>query len=149
MRHAVIAIALLATVGCKKSGGTTTPDGDGDGGARAKRVTLAWGLQHAGGSAEVYLQATDERGHQISHPLGKFEGACNELVPVPPTMGSSLLAVACKSGPTGWQLDVIPRNGLLIVMKLRIDDGVQPDPMNAEQLAEISVPPDAKIEAAR
>ena len=145
MRHVVIAIALLA-VGCKKSGGTTTPEGgDGGGGGRAKRITLAWGLQHGGSSADVFLQTTDERGHQVSHPLGKFDGACNELKPVPPTLAGSVMSLACKAGPTGWQLDAVPRNGRVIVMKLRIDDGVQPDPMSATQLAEIAVPPDAAI----
>ncbi|MCX5741466.1 MAG: hypothetical protein NT062_03090 [Proteobacteria bacterium] len=108
-------------------------------------MTLSWGLQPQDRSTQVFLAATDERGAQVSHPIGTFPGTCGTITPAPEL--HSLLSVSCKDGATGVQIDVVARPDRVIVTRMRIDDGVAPDPTTREQLAEIMAPDGAKIEA--
>ena len=60
----------------------------------------------------------------------------------------ALIALTCKDGATGIELHVIDRRDRVLVLKMRVDDGIKPDPMAREQIAEIEIPLGAKIEAA-
>jgi hypothetical protein len=150
MRTVLLASALVIA-GCGKKG-STTPKSDGSGSGtdsgntRARRMTLSWGLSPGdGGQTEVYLAATDERGGQVSHPMGTYPGTCQPVTPTPQAM----LSVICKNGATGIEIDVLQRPDRVIVTKLRVDDGVAVDYSNREPFTEVMAPGGALIEAGR
>ena len=154
MHRLVIALALLGA--CHKTKPATTAgagsgsgsaDGSGDEAPFARRVAISWGISQQAKTADVYLAATDERGQQVSHPLGSFPGTCTVVTAAKGMQ--ALIALACKDGATGIELHAIDRRDRVIILKMRADDGVKPDPMAREQIAEIEVPLGAKIEAAK
>lgn len=140
-----LAIALASLVAC--SGGAQEKPSRVPGTPMlAKRVSVAWGISQQGEMADLYLQTTDETGSQVSHELGRWKGTCAPATPGPAM--NALIALDCKTGSTGTELQVVTHGGdELIVMKLGIDDGAMPDPMAREEVKRIKVPLGAKIEA--
>ena len=111
----------------------------------AKKMLVSWGIQQGASSADVFLQTTDETGKQVSHPLGPFPGQCATVTPAEDM--DAIIVVDCKDGATGTQLQVVHRDPDVIVLKLRIDDGVTPDPMAREELMRVKVPAGASVSA--
>ena len=141
-----IALALAACSGSAKKEDTTTGGGGGGTPILAKRDSLSWGVTPQGEMADLFLQTTDETGHQVSHELGRWKGTC---APVdPPTGMNALIALDCRTGGTGTQLQALLHGGdEIIIMKLGIDEGVTPDPMAREEVKRIKIPLGAKVEA--
>src|SRR5437762_370831 len=145
MKRLAFALAL-SLIGC--SGASKKEDTTGGGGTpiAAKRATLSWGVTQDGEMADLFLQTTDETGHQVSHELGRWKGICSKVVPDPSM--NALIALDCRTGGTGTELQALAHGGdEIIVMKLGIDQGVTPDPMAREEVKRIKVPLGAKIEA--
>jgi hypothetical protein len=139
-----LVIVLLVVVACsgKSKQDATSPD---DGPVLAKKLHLSWGIRAQASSADVFLQTTDETGRQVSHPLGTFAGQCAKSSPAE-TM-RALTGVRCMDGATGVELHAVVRDADIIVLKLRVDDGVTPDPMAREELTRIRFPVGAAIDA--
>ena len=139
-------VGLASLAACPSKKGSTTGAGSGSGEAvYAKKISLAWGIQQGASSAEIFLQTTDETGKQVSHPIGTIKGTCSASTPAE-TM-KAIIAVQCKDGATGTELHAVVQLPSVIVLKLRIDDGVTPDPMAREELTRIAVPTGASIVA--
>jgi hypothetical protein len=147
MTRLAIALVLGTMIGC--SGSAKQPARTGGGGGEtivAKRVSLSWGISQDGEMADLFLQTTDETGSQVSHELGRWKGICTKVVP--PANMNALIALDCRTGATGTQLQAVMHGGdEVIVVKLGIDDGAVPDPMAREEVKRIKVPLGAKIEA--
>jgi hypothetical protein len=148
-----LAILLALSGACHKTKPTTATAGSGSGSGSgtstapfAKRMAMSWGISQQPNSADIFLATTDERGAQVSHPLGTFPGTCSATKAAAEMQ--ALIALTCKDGATGIELHVIDRRDRVLVLKMRIDDGIKPDPMAREQIAEIEIPLGAKIEAA-
>lgn len=147
---AFVALAGLATLAaCPSKKAATTTGGTGSGSdtgpVLTKKISLSWGIQQGATSGEIFLQTTDETGKQVSHPVGTFKGTCSAVTPAEAM--KAILAVHCKDGATGIELDAVVQMGSVIVLKLRIDDGVTPDPMAREEVTRIPVPTGAAIVA--
>lgn len=145
MKRLAFALAL-SLAAC--SGSAKKPETTGGGGTPivAKRVSLSWGISQQGEMADLFLQTTDETGHQVSHELGRWKGVCQKVVPDPSM--NALIALDCRTGGTGTELQALMHGGdEVIVVKLGIDEGVTPDPMAREEVKRIKVPLGAKIEA--
>ena len=140
-----IALALAACSGSSKKEDTTRGGGGGTP-IIAKRVSLSWGVTQQGEMADLFLQTTDETGHQVSHELGRWKGACQKVEPA--TAMNALIALDCRTGATGTQLQALLHGGdEIIIMKLGIDNGVTGDPMAREEVKRIKIPLGAKVEA--
>lgn len=157
-RSLMLILALAALGACHKSHGTTPASGSGsgsgssspDGTDRApggRRVIFSFGTSPQGKSTDVYLAMTDERGAQTSRALGTYAGTCAPATAAPAM--EAMLALDCKDGATGWELQLIDRRDRVLVLKLRLDDGVKPDPMGRDPIDEIVVPPGAGIDVAK
>lgn len=142
---AVVGLATLAACPSKKGATTGTGSGSDTGAVLVKKISLAWGIQQGATSAEIFLQTTDETGKQVSHPIGTFKGTCSAVTPAEAMR--AILALQCKDGATGIELDAVVQIPSVIVLKARIDDGVTPDPMAREELTRIPVPTGASIVA--
>ena len=141
-------LAFLALVGCSGSKNKQDPSATGSGSGSAvyaKKVLVGWGITPQGASSEVFLQTTDETGKQVSHALGSHKGTCSATTPAPDM--KALLALQCKEGATGTELQAVVQGNQIIVMKMRIDDGVIADPMAREELTRIVAPSGAAIVA--
>jgi hypothetical protein len=148
MTRLAIALALGTLIGCSGSSRQTSTGGSGGGGTPiiAKRVSLSWGVTPQGEMADLYLQATDETGQQVSHDLGRWKGDCAPITPAPEM--KALIALACRTGGTGTELQAVQQGGdEIVILKMGIDEGVTPDPMAREEVKRIKVPLGAKIEA--
>ncbi len=142
-----LALALFLATACS---GTSKQDtqGPGSGSGSAvlvKKVLLSWGITQQATTAELFLQVTDETGKQVSHPVGAYDGQCAVTTPGPDM--DAIIGVACKNGATGIELHAVIRESSVIVVKLRVDDGVTPDPMAREEVTRVPVPVGAAIEA--
>ncbi len=138
-----ISLAALGLCGCGGSSASTRPTQDEP--SLIKRAAISWGLTAAGSSTDVYLSVTDETGRTTSHSLGRHDGECSVLSGRRSATGA-ITAVLCKRGDVGTELDVVPRPGMLIVLKLPYVAGAEPDPLAGEEAAHIAVPVGAKIE---
>lgn len=146
MTRLAIAFALAAVVGCSGSAKPTTTGGGSGTPMLAKKVSVSWGISQQGDMADLYLQTTDETGAQVSHELGRWKGTC--AVATAAAGMNALIAVDCRTGGTGTELQAVQHGGdEIIVMKLGIDEGVAPDPMAREEVKRIKIPLGAKIEA--
>jgi hypothetical protein len=148
MRLAIACVVLVAACSGKS---TQDPQRGGDGAGPgptvlAKKLVLSWGIQQATSAANVFVQLTDETGKQVSHPLGSFAGQCTTITPA--DQMKAISGVACKDGARGIELHAVARDGSIIVVEMRADDGVPPDPMAREELMRVKVPSGAAIEAA-
>jgi hypothetical protein len=150
MTRLVIALALATVFGCPGKGNqpTTTTTGTGDPTAPvAKRILVSWGVQPADQQmTDVFLALTDETGKVVSHPLGRWKGSCTPGTPAPEM--KALTALVCRTGGTGTELHAVTQGGAeIIVLYMRFDEGVTPDPMAREEVKRIKVPVGAAIEA--
>lgn len=150
MTRLVITLAFLVSCsGAAKSGAT----GAGEGASvLAKKVVLSWGIEKHGEVSDVFLATTDETGKQVSHPVGSYQGDCTVITPAPEM--NAITGVACRTGrtgrtgETGTELHAVVQGGAdVVIVKLRVDSGVTPDPMAREEVTHVSVPLGAKIEA--
>jgi len=145
-----LAIALVFVMSCSgtaKPGSTTAGGGGSEAPLVIKRIALSWGIEKQGEMADIFLATTDETGKQVSHPLGRYKGACSVIAP--PKEMNAVSGVACRTGGTGTELHavVVERGDAVVVLKMGIDEGVKPDPMAREQVIQVPVPLGAKIEA--
>jgi hypothetical protein len=146
MTRLAIALAVFGLAACS---GAAKPSTTGSGSGTpilAKKLSLSWGISQQGEMADLFLQITDETGKQVSHELGRWKGTC-AAVPAPAGM-NALIALDCRTGGTGTELQAITHGGdEIIVVKLGIDQGVTPDPMAREEVKRIKVPLGVAIEA--
>jgi hypothetical protein len=140
----VVALASLAACP-KKKASTTTGSGSDSTSVLAKKISVSWGIQQGASSAEIFLQMTDETGKQVSHPIGTFKGTCAAITPAE-TM-KALIGAQCKDGATGTELHGVVQGASVVVLKLRIDEGVTPDPMAREEVTRVAVPTGAAVVA--
>jgi hypothetical protein len=139
----VLLVSLVSGCGGKGKAGTA---GSGDGMAiMAKKMTLAWGIQQHGDSADIFLATTDETGAQVSHTIGTFPGQCVKIVPAR-EMGA-VIGLACAAGSSGLELHAVQHDADVVILKLKTDQGVTSDPMAREEITRITAPAGAKIEA--
>ena len=141
----LVCILSLAACGGKKASTTTTGSGSDHGPVLTKKMSVSWGITSEATSAEIFLQTTDETGHQVSHSVGTFKGTCSAVTPAPEM--KALIAVRCKDGATGTELHAVVQGNIIIVVKMRVDDGVTPDPMAREEVTRVTLPGDASITA--
>lgn len=144
MRLAILFVVVAACSGKSKPGPTT--GGTGSGSAYlAKMVHVTWGITQQASGAEVFLQTTDETGRQVSHPLGSFEGQCSVITPAADMKAVS--GVSCKTGGISMELHAVVREPDIIVLKLRVDEGITPDPMAREEVTRVRIPTGAGVDA--
>jgi len=154
MARLVITLALVAACsgGARNATGSHEPDrkgsaaGSGEVAAPgAKRFAVSWGIEQHGGAADLFLATTDETGKQVSHPLGTYQGVCSVITPAKEM--NAVTGVGCKDGATGTELHMIVEHGQeVVVVKLRVDEGVKQDPMAREEVTRIKVPLGAKVQ---
>ena len=143
MKRFVLAIVLVAAC----SGGKNKQDTTGSGSALyAKKISVSWGISPKGSSAEVFLQTTDETGKQTSYPVGTFEGTCQIIKPAEEM--KALTGVNCTAGNAGVELHAVVNDADIVVLKLKVQVGVTPDPMAREEVTRVKAPSGASIEAA-
>jgi hypothetical protein len=148
MRLALAFVLVVAACSGKSkqatsSGGTGS---DGSGTFLAKKVIVSWGIEQQGASGNVYLQTTDETGRQVSHSVGTYPGQCVKTSPAPEM--KAIIAAICKDGATGTELHAVQQDADLIVLKMRIEDGVAADPMAREEVTRVKTPTGASVTAA-
>lgn len=154
MARLVIALALVAACsgGARNATGPHEPDrkgsaaGSGEVAAPgAKRFAVSWGIEQHGSAADLFLATTDETGKQVSHPLGTYQGVCSVITPAKEM--NAVTGVGCRDGATGTELHAIVEHGQeIVVVKLRVDEGVKQDPMAREEVTRIKVPLGAKVQ---
>lgn len=148
-RLAIVAfVAAGALAGCPgkhKQGSTSPATGSGSSTVLAKKLVVTWGITQGATSAEIFLQTTDETGHQVSRSAGTYKGTCSATKPAPEM--KALSAVICKDGATGTEIDAVTQVNEIIVLKLRIDDGVTPDPMAREEVLRVDIPVGIAVES--
>lgn len=141
MMRLAIPLVLGAAAAC---GGKAKHDtGAGSGSAPAlyaKKLSVAWTIQPTGDKSDVFLAATDETGSAVSYPLGSYDGLCTVIKPAPEMQ--AVTGVRCANA----ELDVVANPDAVIVLKLRLEPGVTPDPMAREEVTRIKAPPGAKVE---
>jgi len=156
MARLVIALALVAACsgGARNATGPHEPDrkgptaGSGEVAAPgARKLAVSWGIEQHGSAADVFLATTDETGKQVSHPLGTYQGVCAVITPAKEM--NAVTGVGCRDGATGTELHAIVERGHeqeIIVVKLRVDEGIKQDPMAREEVTRIKVPLGAKVQ---
>lgn len=154
MARLVIALALVAACsgGARNATGPHEPDhkgsaaGSGEVAAPgAKRFAVSWGIEQHGSAADLFLATTDETGKQVSHPLGTYRGVCSVITPAKEM--NAVTGVGCRDGATGTELHaIVEHDQEVVVVKLRVDEGVKQDPMAREEVTRIKVPLGAKLQ---
>jgi hypothetical protein len=150
MARLVIALALVAACsGAARNGtGQNDPkDGAASGAVaapRAKTFAVSWGIEQHGSKADVFLATTDETGKQVSHPLGTYQGVCSVITPGKEM--NAVTGVGCRDGATGTELHAVIQREDIVILKLRVDQGVKQDPMAREEVTRIQVPLGAKLQ---
>jgi hypothetical protein len=137
-----LAIACLVACSGKAKQGPTTA-GSGSQAIYAKKTSLSWGITPGSGSADVFLQLTDEKGAQTSYPLGTYQGECKVIKPAAELKAPT--GVACMTGGTGIELDAVIDGAQVIVVKGKSDVGVTPDPMAREEVTRASATPGSAV----
>ena len=145
MKPIVLALVLCAACSAGKKKSDTTQAGSGSA-LYAKRLVVSWGIAPKGSSAEVFLQTTDETGKQVSYPVGTFEGTCQLIKPAEDM--KALNGVNCTAGNAGTELHAVVNDADIVVLKLKVQVGVTPDPMAREEVTRVKAPSGASIEAA-
>lgn len=116
----------------------------------AKRVIVGWGFQPEGqGDAtmtDVFLATTDETGKQVSHPLGRFKGVCEKIVPAKEM--NAITGAACRTSGGGTELHATVQGSNILVLQMGTMPGATPDPMAREQIKSVAFPLGAAVEPA-
>lgn len=139
-----IALAILLATACsggKPKQGKPT----GSGAIYAKKLVVTWGIQAKGKAADVFLQTTDETGKQVSYPVGTYDGECKVIKPAAEMKAVS--GVNCTAGSQGTELHAVVTNDDIVVLKMKVELGVTPDPMAREEISRVHAPGGAAIEA--
>jgi hypothetical protein len=139
-----IAIAAACGGGGKKSAVSAGPGSD-SAAIYAKKMVMSWGIQQHDGSADVFLQTTDETGKQTSYPLGTYQGQCKVITPVAELKAVS--AVACNQVATGVELDATTTDEEIIILEGNTQNGNPPDAMSREEVLRVKAPGGAKVES--
>jgi hypothetical protein len=142
MKPLVLAILFIAACSGGKKNQDTTATGSGSA-LYAKKIVVSWGIAPKGTSAEIFLETTDETGKQTSYPLGTYEGACQRVKPAEDM--KALSGVNCTGG---IELHAVVNDADIVVLKLKVQVGVTPDPMAREEVRRVKAPAGAAIEAA-
>jgi hypothetical protein len=142
-----LALASFAACSGKSKKGSTTGEGTGSGSAAiyGKKYVVSFGITQAESSAEVFLQTTDETGHQISHPLGTFDGQCQTMKPEADMKAVSGVHCAMAGSEKGVELDAVIVGDELVVLKLDVQVGVAPDPMARTEVTRVKAPAGAAV----
>jgi hypothetical protein len=150
MRLALLFVLVVAACSGKSKPATNTAgsgesegSGSGSGTFLAQKIIVSFGFEAEGASNNVFLQTTDETGKQVSHPVGTYPGQCTKTSPAPEM--KAIVAVLCKDGATGVELHAVVQDADIIVLKMRVDDGVAPDPMAREEVTRVKTPMGASI----
>jgi hypothetical protein len=154
MKRFAMAFILVAAAACsgtsKPASTTTETPGTGSGSGSAaiygKKLVLSWGISPDNGKADVFLQTTDETGRQVSHPLGNFMGECRVIKPA--DVMKAVSGVSCLYGGDGTELHATVVGDNIIVLKMPVMGGLEPDPMEREEVLRFKAPPGAGVEAA-
>jgi hypothetical protein len=142
MKRLVLAILVVAACSGGKKKQDTTATGSGSA-IYAKRLAVSWGLAPKGTSTEIFLQTTDETGKQTSYPVGTYEGTCQVIKPAEDM--KALSGVNCTGG---MELHAVVNDADIVVLKLKVQVGVTPDPMAREEVTRVKAPAGASIESA-
>jgi hypothetical protein len=94
----------------------------------------------------VFLETTDETGKRVSHPVGTYSGTCQLIKPAEDM--NALSGVNCTAGDAGVELHAVVNEGDIVVLKLKVQIGLTPDPMAREEVMRVKAPMGAAIEAA-
>ncbi len=109
-----------------------------------KRVALSWGQEQKGESTDVFLQLTDETGKQVSYPIGTYPGVCTVKEPTPDM--NAQIGMACLApGGKDTELHGVVQRDEVIILKLKLDGGIKPDPMAREEVTRVKTPGGAAI----
>lgn len=143
----VLVVVVAACSGKSKQDPTSagSAGSDGPGTFLAKKIHVSLGIEAQGNAGNIFLQTTDETGKQVSHPVGTYPGACATTTAAPEM--KAIVAVACKDGATGTELHAVMQDADIVVLKMRVDDGVAHDPMAREEVTRVAVPVDASVSA--
>jgi hypothetical protein len=142
MKRLVLAILVIAACSGGKKKPDTTATGSGSA-LYAKKIVVSWGIAPKGTSAEIFLETTDETGKQTSYPVGTYEGTCQRIKPAADM--KALSGVNCTGG---MELHAVVNDADIVVLKLKVQVGVTPDPMAREEVTRVKAPAGASIEAA-
>jgi hypothetical protein len=142
MKRFVLAILLVAACSGGKKKQDTTATGSGSA-IYAKKILVSWGIAPKGTSAEIFLQTTDETGKQTSYPVGTYEGTCQVIKPTEDM--KALSGVNCTGGT---ELHAVVNDADIVVLKMKVQVGVTPDPMAREEVTRVKAPAGAAIEGA-
>ena len=145
MKQLALAIVFVAACSGGKKKTDTTATGSGSA-ILVKKIAVGWGISAKGSSAEVFLQTTDETGKQVSYPVGTFPGTC-QVIQAAAEM-KALTAVNCSAGGIGTELHAVVSDADIVVLKLKVQVGITPDPMAREEVTRVKAPAGAAIEAA-
>lgn len=151
MRFAIplfVVVVVASSCSGGKKGGTTTGAGSGSGSGVAvlyKKVALSWGIQQGAGSAEIFLATTDETGRQVSHPISTFKGTCETHTPAAEM--KAIIGLACRDGASTTEVHAVVQGGEVIVLKLLVQAGATPDPMERVEITRVTMPAGAAIVA--
>lgn len=146
MMRLAFVFALFASIsacsGKSKQGSTTAGEGSGSGSAAiyGKKYVVSFGITQAASSAEVFLQTTDETGHQVSHPLGTFDGTCSPIKPAEEMKAVAGVSCTMAGSEKGVELDAVISGGEIIVLQLAVQVGVAPDPMSRTEITRVKAP---------
>ncbi len=142
MKCLVLAILLVAACSGGKKKQDTTATGSGSA-IYAKKILVSWGIAPKGTSAEIFLQTTDETGKQTSYPVGTYEGTCQVIKPTEDM--KALSGVNCTGGT---ELHAVVNDADIVVLKMKVQVGVTPDPMEREVVTRVKAPAGAAIDGA-
>jgi hypothetical protein len=145
-RAALIAVVVAIAAACP-SKDKKEPDKPDD--RPARRAMLAWSTEPAGSTAtKVYLSITDETGSSIVYPIDQtFPGTCTDVGPI--EMYKAIIALTCLDDESGHQLHAVAMGGdAVVVMRMPVAAGQEPDPMARDEILRVKVPLGAKIEKA-
>jgi hypothetical protein len=148
MKRLAIAFTILAAAcsGTSKQPSTTTGAGSGSGEAiYGKKYVISFAISQDTSAAEVFLQTTDEIGHQVSHSLGTFAGTCKVIKPVEDMHAVTAVNCAMAGSDKGVELDAVVSASDIVILKLDVQVGVTPDPMARTEIARIKAPAGAAV----
>ena len=144
MKRLVLAILVILAVGACSGGKKKQDTTAGSGSAiYAKKIVVSWGIAPKGTAAEIFLETTDETGKQTSFPVGTFDGTCQVIKPAAEM--KALTGVNCTGG---IELHAVVNDADIVVLKLKVQVGVTPDPMAREEVTRVKAPAGASIESA-
>ena len=145
MKRLALAILVIAACsGSKQKQGTSAGSGSGSQVVYAKKLSVVFGITQKEGSAELFLQTTDETGKQVSYPVGTFQGTCQAVKPADDM--KALVAVDCMTGTSGTEIQAAVSGGDIVVLKLAVTTGIASDPMAREEVTRVKAPAGSSIE---